>query len=69
MQKPTVPEKVLPCPLGSHHTGIVLLVLSSDLGSGELRAVMFRHMVLLEAGAMRRRVETSGLLENNRLSL
>lgn len=49
MQKPTVPEKVLPCPLGSHHTGIVLLILSSDLGSGELRAIMLRHMVLLEA--------------------
>lgn len=30
---------------------------------------MLRHMVLLEARTMRRRIEASGLLENNRLSL
>lgn len=67
VQKPAVPEKVRPGPLGSHHARVVLGVLRGDLGGGEVGPVVLGNMVPLCSGSMGRRVEACGLLENDGL--
>lgn len=67
MQQPAMPEPMLPTPLRRHHPRVMPLALLGLFLSGQLRAIVPRQGILLEARAVGRRVELERLLEHNGL--